>query len=150
MIREICSHQVKEVTRSITKARNVATGILTGLTILGIATFFLSVGSILYPIIALIKPLEDPLYFLNGFLLYFFIFDLFLRFLFQRIPSQIIEPYRHLSIKRTVLVHILLVKSFFSFFNVLPLFIFVPFAVRAIEKGHAGLTVGAWMAIIAI
>lgn len=150
MIRELLLFQWKELRRSIIRRRNVAGGILTAMTSVSISAFFLSIGMIIYPLITFLRPFDDPLYILNKYLFYFFIADLCLRFLFQRIPSQIIEPYRHLPIKRSVLVHILLTKSFFSVFNVLPLFLFVPFAIRVIDIRHAGLTVGAWMAIIMI
>ena len=71
----------------------------------------------------------DPLHQLNVFLIYYFLFDLAIRFLWQKIPVLNIRPLLILPIKKSTMVHFSLGKTALSFFNLMHIFLFVPFSV---------------------
>ncbi len=76
-----------------------------------------------------IFPDEDPVEMFNSFLLYGFALGFLVRFLVQQIPVLSVQPYLHLPIKKSSLVHYVLSKSLLSFFNFIPIVIFVPFII---------------------
>lgn len=63
----------------------------------------------------------------TSLLFYYFLFDLMARFLFQQIPILSIQPYLTLPIKKSTLIHYPIIKSVFSFFNLLALLLIIPF-----------------------
>lgn len=65
-------------------------------------------------------------------LFYYFIIDIFIRFLVQQLPVLKIQPYLTLPIKKSRLLHYPLVNSIYSFFNVLGLLLILPFFIKNI------------------
>lgn len=65
-------------------------------------------------------------------LCYYFLIDLIIRFSFQETPTLAILPYRCLPIKKSTLIHFPLVKSTFSFFNLIGLLLIIPFFLKNI------------------
>lgn len=68
----------------------------------------------------------------SRFVVYFFLTDLMLRFFFQSLSGLKIEHYILLPISYKNLIHFMLGRSLFNFFNLLSLIIIVPFALFAI------------------
>jgi hypothetical protein len=62
-----------------------------------------------------------------GFILYYFSFDLVLRFMLQDLPTLSVQPYLLQNIKKKDLVGFLNIRSLFSLFNLLPIVLFLPF-----------------------
>ena len=71
----------------------------------------------------------DPLVQVNTFLIYYFLFDLGIRFLWQKIPVMNIRPLLILPIKKSTIVHFSLGKTALSYFNLMHGFFFLPFSV---------------------
>jgi Family of unknown function (DUF5687) len=65
---------------------------------------------------------------------YYFFFDIIIRFLWQELPSFVIQPYLVKNIKRKQLITFLNVHSLLTIFNIIPFLLFVPFIVSVIFK----------------
>lgn len=63
----------------------------------------------------------------NGFFIYYLVGDVIMRFMLQKFPSFAVSKYLTLNISKATLTRYLLSKSLISFFNILPLFVIVPF-----------------------
>ncbi len=97
---------------------------------------FLALGIGSFFIIRKIYPNADPLQVVNSYLVFAFLGDLVFRFLMQKIPIMNIQPLLILPIKKKSIVHFILTKSAFSFFNVMPLFFYLPFSVVLLGEGY--------------
>ena len=86
------------------------------------AVCFLLGGIFAFKIIQKLFPEQDPLVLVNSFLLYAIIGDLIFRYLMQKLPVMNIKPLLTLSIKKSKIVHFILIKSSFSFFNIIGCF----------------------------
>lgn len=62
---------------------------------------------------------------LGSWLVYYLMFDLFLRFFVQEIPELSARRYLLLPIKRNSLAHFLMLRSLLSGFNLIPVFFFI-------------------------
>lgn len=71
---------------------------------------------------------------LNRYLLYYFFVDFILRYFMQKLPAMTIQPYLHLPIRRSSLVHFMLVKSVWSPFNLGHFILLVPFMAEVFEN----------------
>src|SRR5690606_4786878 len=80
--------------------------------------------------------------------LYYFLLDLALRIQMQELPTLSVVPYLHLNISRKTIVNFLNLKSLFSFFNILPFFIFFPFIFINISSSQGVLSVIAYVVAI--
>jgi hypothetical protein len=130
LTRWLLTHQLKEAIRSTVFQKNLVINILVGLFAFYLIINLLVAGFIIDRIMGEFFPDTDPVKAFNGLLLYYFGLDLFSRFFLQKIPVLSIQPYLHLPVKRTRIIHFLLLKSVFKLFNVLPLFIFIPFSLK--------------------
>ena len=102
---------------------------------LGIGSFFL---------IKKLYPDADPLQVVNSYLVLVFLGDLVFRYLMQKIPIMNIQPLLILPIKKKSIVHFILTKSAFSFFNVMPLFFYLPFSIVLIGQDYKTAGVLGW------
>ncbi len=64
--------------------------------------------------------------FINQFVLYYFLFELGIRYFLQPVPALDVEPYLHLPIGKKFIANYLLIKSFLSPYNLLAPAVFVP------------------------
>ncbi|AKQ47048.1 hypothetical protein TH63_17630 [Rufibacter radiotolerans] len=142
MIRLLLSHQWKESTRSSVWQKNLAINLVLGFFILLLLSYVVLLSLFLDKILEAGWPDEDPVELVNRVLLYYFLFDLGFRFLMQELPVLGIQPYLHLPVGKSKLVHFVLWKSLSSLFNFLPLLLFIPFALKLLPEVY-GLG-GAW------
>ncbi|WP_461788800.1 DUF5687 family protein [Pedobacter sp.] len=127
MLSTFLSHQWKAFWRSRNKAGSIAAQIVLGFFMLYFLVVAIGVGFWMTSIIEKIMPGISPTIVFNGLILYYFLLDLAIRIQMQDLPTLSIVPYLHLNISRRTIVNFLNLRSLFSFFNVLPLFIFLPF-----------------------
>jgi hypothetical protein len=111
---------------------------------------FLLMGVAMYPLLKKFFPEQDPFIVFNGFLFYWILGDLFVRFFFQKLPVMSVKPLLTLPIKRKTVVNFVLGKSALSFFNFLPLFAIVPFGIMLISEGYETSSILIWMFLIVI
>lgn len=110
------------------------------------SAMFLFFGIALYPMLKELRPEADPLQIVNRFALVYFTLELVFRFMLQTLPIIDIKPLMTLPIMKRKVVNFVLLKSLYSFYNILPLFLIVPFGIFCMVKGGYGtLNMLGWM-----
>lgn len=134
--KKLLAHQWKESFRHPMFEKNMAVNILMGFFFLYMLGFGLFLGFML-PL--MLEEVFDrpPVEALNGILIYTLIGSLFIRFFVQRLPLMDITRYLHLPIRKGTLLHYVFLKTFFSFFNVLPIVLLFPFFFVAVVPEHS-------------
>lgn len=132
--------------RSASVGKSIGLKILMVFLALYFATLFLFTGIGLYPLIQKYFPGEDPITVANRYVLLWLLAELSLRFFLQTLPVLDIKPLLVLPVLKRKVVNFVLIKSFFSFFNFLPLLVIIPFGIFNIYKNeHSAAAVLAWM-----
>ena len=126
-IKHFLSLEWKSFSRSASFGTNLAIKIVMAIVALLYSFALLTMGIGLY--YGLKENNLDPLVQVNTFLIYYFLFDLGIRFLWQKIPVMNIRPLLILPIKKSTIVHFSLGKTALSYFNLMHGFFFLPFSV---------------------
>ncbi|MBC7652691.1 MAG: hypothetical protein H7101_13180, partial [Deinococcales bacterium] len=151
MIYLLLSHQWKAFWRSRNAGKSIAIQIFIGFLTLYFLAVALILGFTLGKIIKQVLPGQDVVTAFCGFILYYFSFDILLRFMLQELPTVAVQPYLAHNIKRKQLVNFLNVRSLFTFLNLLPLILFIPFSITTIGKAHGALVaLGFVISIVAL
>ena len=95
----------------------------------------------------------EPYHILNMGLIFILALDFVMRIPFQKTPTQEVKPYLLLPVKRNRVIDFLLIRSGLSSFNLIWLFMFVPFAVITVTRfyGISGVItycLGIWVLMI--
>jgi len=138
-------HQWKEKQRSPYWQKSIILNIVLGILGLYVLLNILVIGFFADKIIHQIYKDSDVVEAFTGLLFYYFAFDLIIRFLFQQLPTLSIQPYLALPIKKSTLLHYPIIKSIFSFFNVIPILLFLPFFVKVVCTTHTSLFCLTWI-----
>lgn len=144
MVKQFLSLEWKQFFRSQSFKQSLAIKILIGFLALYFIGSFLLLGISVFFILKETFPGEDPLHLVNKYLIYWFAADLFYRYFLQKLPVMNVKPLMILPIKRSKIIHYLLTKTSISFFNILPLFFFIPFSIVLMVKGYPVLNVFSW------
>lgn len=151
MIKKFLSLQWKEFVRSSAFQKGIAIKILLIFAALYFGGAALVLGTGLYFILKKTIPGVDPMTIVNNFIIFWFLLDLVIRYFMQQMPVMNIKPLMIIPIKKEKIIHFLLGKTTVSFFNILPLFIFIPYSIVLLVHGYPVLNVIAWfIAIVAI
>lgn len=150
MIKHFLNLEWKQYFRSSYWQKNILLNILLVFFALLMIISFLSIGLGAYAIIKHTFPDSDPFIVFNGFIFFWLLGDLFIRFFFQKLPVMSVKPLLTLPIKRSKIVNYVLGKSATNFFNFLPLFTVIPFGVILIKEGHSPSTILVWMLAVFI
>ncbi|WP_411766102.1 DUF5687 family protein [Winogradskyella sp. A3E31] len=145
MIKRFLSLEWKQYFRSSYWQKSIAINILLIFFALYFVVMFLGLGFGLLFILKKAFPNEDPFVIANGFLFFWIIGDLMMRFFLQKLPVMSVKPLLTLPIKRSTVVHYVLGKSAVSFFNFLPLFAIIPFSIMLIKDGYSASMILPWM-----
>ncbi len=148
MFTVLLKHQFKETGRSLMRHTNMVANILISLLFIIMFLNFSLFGIFIYDILKDAFPDKDPVVLFNGLLLYYFLVMVVLRFLMQPIPALTVRPYLLLPVKKPTLVHYLVVKSLFNVFNLLPMLIFIPFALKSMILQGQAVTGIFWLATL--
>lgn len=129
---KLLTHQWKEIIRSPFWQKslflNIILGILGLYFLLNLVAISLFADKILLEIFKDRSVIES----FTSLLFYYFLFDLIARFLIQQIPTLSIQPYLTLPIKKSTLIHYPIIKSVFSFFNLVAILLILPFFIKNI------------------
>ena len=136
----------KQFFRSSSFSKSIGAKILIGFFGLYFTCCFLLIGIGGYWILKKQFPEKDPLVLVNSFLMYVIVADLMFRYLMQKLPVMNIKPLLVLPIQKSKIVHFILIKSSSSFFNIMGLFFYIPFAVVLITKGYNLVGILGWLA----
>lgn len=150
MLKHFLNLEWKQFFRSATMGKSIAIKILMGFFALYFMIMFLIMGVALYPALKELFPSKDPFIIVNGFIFFWILGDLMIRFFFQKLPVMSVKPLLTLPIKRSSVVNFVLGKSIVSFFNFLPLFAVVPFGIMLLIKDYNPSTVVTWMFLMII
>jgi len=150
MIKHFLNLEWKQYFRSSYWQKSMALNILMVFLGLYFMVIFLGLGFGLLPILKKVFPDQDPFVVANGFLFFWFLADLLMRFFLQKLPVMSVKPLLTLPIKRSKVVHYVLGKSAVSFFNWLPLFAIVPFGIMLMADGYAASKILPWMLALII
>ena len=150
MIKHFLNLEWKQFFRSPTWQKSIALKILMGFFALYFIVMFLIMGTVIYYGIKKGLPESDPLLVVTGFLFYWMLGDLMMRFFLQKLPIMTVKPLLTLPIKRSEIVHYVLRKSAISFFNFLPLFAIIPFSIVLIREGYDTPVVLIWLLTVII
>lgn len=142
MIKKFLMLEWKAFFRSASFAKGVALKILMIFGAIYFALMFIALGVLAYHGLKEFYP--DPLVIVNKYLIYYLIFDLIIRLMLQKIPVMDIRPMLTLPIKSSTIVNFSLGKTYFSFFNFLHAFFFIPFSVVLLIEGYDVLSVILW------
>jgi hypothetical protein len=145
MISHFLKLEWKQFFRSASFGKSIGIKIVMGFLGLYFITMFLFMGIGAFYGLKKFFPEQDPLMVVNSFLLYAITADLIFRYLMQKLPLMHIQPFLTLPIHKNKIVHYVLLKSSFSFFNVLGLFFFIPFSVVLIKEGYEVNGVFGWL-----
>ena len=93
----------------------------------------------------------DPLQEVNKYLIYYFLIDLAIRLVMQKIPVMNIRPLLALTFTRATIENFSIGKTVLSFFNFLHAFFFLPFTIVLWVEGYDVLSVTFWhLAIVSL
>lgn len=145
MLTHFISLEWKSLFRSASFGKSIAIKIMLGFFALYFIAIFLTLGVFLFEILAEIFPDKDPFMVANGFLFYWVLVDLLMRFFFQKLPVMSVKPLLTLPVKKSKIINYVLGKSAVSFFNFLPLFAFVPFSIKLLLNDYDQKLVVTWL-----
>jgi len=144
MIKHFIKFEWKQFARSSYFQKGIGIKILLALAVLYFGGIALALGVGLFFILKKLIPETDPIIIVNNFLIYWFIFDLMIRFFMQQLPVMNVKPLMIVPIKRSTVINYLLGKTTISFFNFIPVFIFFPFSIVMLKQGYPLLNVVCW------
>jgi hypothetical protein len=132
----------KSFIRSASFGTNLALKIILGFVAVLYAFIFLMAG--IGAFYGLQQMHLDPLQQVNKYLIYYFLLDLGIRLLLQKIPVMNIRPLLALPFTRPTIVNFSIGKTMLSFFNFLHVFFFVPFSIVLLVEGYDVVSVILW------
>lgn len=89
-------------------------------------------------------PNQNVLYVVSGFFIFYWLYDLLLRFMSGGSPVVAIKPLLLLNIKHHYIIKYTLLKGYFKLFNIVHLFYFVPLSIILISQGFSVYSVLLW------
>lgn len=132
----------KSFIRSASFGTNLALKIILGFVAVLYTFMFLMAG--VGAFYALKQMHLDPLQTVNKYLIYYFLLDLGIRLLLQKIPVMNIRPLLALPFTRPTIVNFSIGKTLLSFFNFLHVFSFLPFSIVLLVEGYDVVSVILW------
>ncbi|MCF6168093.1 DUF5687 family protein [Lutibacter sp.] len=144
MIKRFLTLEWKQFSRASYFQKGIAIKILLAFAVIYFGGSALIMGGALYFILKDAIPKTDPIVIVNNFIIFWFLFDLVLRYFMQQLPVMNIKPLMIIPIKKKTVIHYLLGKTTISFFNFLPLFVLFPFSVVLLIKNYPAVNVIFW------
>jgi Family of unknown function (DUF5687) len=130
MVKWFIIHQWKSTQRSTIRQKSLILNIVIGFFMFLMMLYLLAIGLFINKILQEVYPEGDHVFIFNGYLIYYFVVALFMRFMMQSLPRINIESYLHLPIKKKLIVHYVVNRTTIAIFNFLPLLVFIPVAVN--------------------
>lgn len=144
MIRHFLRLEWKQYFRSSYWQTGVALKVILVFFALYFLVTFLALGIGSFFIVKKLFPDSDPLVVVNSYLVFGLLADLVFRYLMQKIPVMNIKPLLTLPVRKQSIVHYVLLKTSFSFFNIMPLFFYLPFSIVLMNQGYTTAGALAW------
>lgn len=135
MFRHFINLQWKSFFRSASFKTNIGFKILMIFGALYFMVVFVALGVSSYFLIDK-SGIGDPIYVVNGIMIYYLLADLYIRYVLQKMPIMNIKPLLYLPFKKRQVVQYSLGKTLLSFFNWAHAFFFVPFSIVLITQDY--------------
>ena len=135
MIKYFLNLEFKSFFRSASVGKSIGLKILMGFLGVYFTLAFLALGVGLHPILEKLFPNQKPVTSFNNLLIYWALFELVFRFFMQTLPVINIRSFLLTPIKKESIIHFVLVKSMFSFYNLMAFLIAVPFVIFCRVQG---------------
>jgi len=120
------SFEWKSARRASIWQKNLALNLVIGFFLLLAILYLLLLGFFVGQIIQSLYPDQNPVAVFNGFLIFYFLIDLFIRFMMQSLPAISLESFLHLPLKKSTIIHYMVGRTILNLLNLIPLFIFIP------------------------
>lgn len=140
----------RETIRSAYWGKNLATTIGLGFLAVYFSLNFLFLGFLIPEILNKEFPTADPVSKFNSFVLGYFGIELIFRQLMQKLPTVSFKPLLLLNIRRRQIGNYVILRSLFSFFNLLPFFLLVPVTFSMVGASHSVLSTISWLVALLI
>ncbi len=140
--------QWKSFFRSAAFGKSLGLKILMGFFGVIMLLYLAGAGTGLYFILKKIFPGQSPMWSISQYFVYWVLIELFLRYFMQKLPVMDIKPFLTTPVKKSAIAHYILGRSGVSFYNLLSLFFFVPFAIVLLFHDYPVLNVILWVVAI--
>ncbi|MCC6689239.1 MAG: hypothetical protein IT268_09360 [Saprospiraceae bacterium] len=152
MVFKFLQLQWKSFFRGASLGKDMAVKILMGFVAVYFGLSFLALGVFLYPLLSEENGVANPMQYVNRFVAVWILAELIVRFLLQSLPVMNVRPLLTTNISKSNILHYLLARSIFSFFNWMSPIIFIPFGIWCIVKNDytAVQISGWWIAMLSI
>jgi len=148
MIKHFLSFEWKQFFRASYFQKGLAIKILLILASIYFGGIAIIMGGALFFLLRKAIPNIDPIVSVNNFIIYWFLFEILIRYFMQQLPVLNVKPLMTIPIKRNTVIHYLLGKTTLSFFNFLSFLVFLPFSIVLLIEGYPGVNVFCWFTSI--
>jgi len=146
MFKRFLQLELKSFFRSASLGQSLGLKIFMGFLAIYFLVSFLILGIASYPLLKQYFPEQKPMLLVNNFVVIWLVSELFMRFMIQSLPIMNIKPLMVNNIKRQEMIHFVLLKSLFSFYNLLTPIVVIPFGIWCWrEENFTPLQVIAWI-----
>ncbi len=145
MFKHFVSLQWKSFFRSSSFGKGLAVRILMIFLAIYMMVSLIGLGSGLFFILEEVFPGVDPMLKVSEYVIYWILIELFFRYFMQKLPVMDVKPLLMLPVKKSSITHYILGRSSVSFYNILSLFLFIPFVIVLLIKGYPALNVLVWL-----
>jgi hypothetical protein len=133
MVLELIRLELLKSFRSTAFAKSALVALFLGFLALLLIGYVLILGLVLKMLIMDIFDTEEPYQHLSGLLVFFFLFEFMYRYFLQKLPVIELERFLHLPIRKSRIIHFLLVRSFVSPLSLMAVLLFTPFAIQEVS-----------------
>lgn len=146
MFKRFLQLEWKAFFRSASFGQSLGLKIFMGFLAITFIFYFLILGIFSYPILEENFPNQKPMETFNNFVAIWIVMELFMRFMLQTLPVLNIKPLMINNIKRKTIIHFVLTKSIFSFYNILAPLAIIPFGIWCIrEDNYSVVQITGWI-----
>lgn len=146
MFKRFLQLEWKAFLRAASFGQSIGLKIFLGFLAIYILGSFLVFGIALYPVLKEFFPDQVPMKVANNFIAIWFVMEIVYRFTLQSLPVMDVKPMMINNINRKTIIHFVLIKSIFSFYNLIATVIFIPFGIFCIVQGdYSAIQILAWI-----
>ena len=146
MIKQFLSLELKSFFRSSAVGKSIALKVFLGFLALYFSLTFLGLGIMLYEILKKLFPSNNHFFIAQNYIGIWIISELVLRFFMQSLPVINMKSFLTQNVKKCTIIHFVLTKSVFSYYNLIVLFFSIPFAIISVSNNAvSGLQAVIWV-----
>lgn len=148
MVLELIRLEFLKTIRSTSFAKSALVAVFLAFLAVLLLGYVLALGLLLKMIIVKGFDKTDAYGTLASYLVYFFLFEFIYRYFVQKLPVIELERFLHLPIKKSKIIHFLLIRSFVSPLTLIAPLLFTPFAFQEVLPKFGGMAAFSWLAAV--